>query len=496
MKKILSIVLILSFVLSFVGCKNKNTQENIKNIIDSAFKKNSELKDISIVSEQTVLTRIGDSDSKSVYTIELKEKDIGDKDKYEMSSSTVAKVNDQIASSYDTYYKDGYFYTTQYDGNFKKKTDVKDMNVQSEILSEIQVEDMKSIEIEADKDGEITVSFSCKTSAIGKELNVENLDDITINESQGQYVINADGYISNYELSISTETMMDGDAVITKTTKSIDYEEIGEEINPYDPEDEYYMEVENLKDLAALNGAMLSTAAATNIGMDMEIEAQIILEDFETSYKREYKRVLQNDKKLFMQKYETDYFEDGKKSNSAVNSQYYKDGIYQTENSAKSSYYYVELEYPAFINTAFTDLSSTPMDMHSTGLIKEISCKEKNGEKIFTYSLNPKAQKTDSFIAYLFGPYNNFNSFGGNITESEKVVHSFEGKSYLDKDGKYYKTEMSCDITVKFEEGDVRVKAKQTLLVDTEKTDYEINPPSIKDYNKMDTNDFIKSYYQ
>ena len=181
-----------------------------------------------------------------------------------------------------------------------------------------------------------------------------------------------------------------------------------------------------------------------------------------------------------------------------TNSQYFKDGIYQTENSSGDSRYYIEMDYKTFLATAFTDLSSTPIEMHQISAMKDIE-KSENGQKAdYEFSLRENSQGTVNFLKFIFGPYNNYNSLGGNLSEAKIDVKSFSGKIYTEADA-VNKIKMSCEIVVKLEKETITVKAEQTINISSSSLagqKKKITPPSIKNYTKIETSDFVNSYYQ
>lgn len=493
MKKLIAFFLVLSILFSFAGCKNSKVAA--MDIVNSAYSKNANLKDIDVTITNAVQIMSDSGDYSTEVTETLKETNIGNK-KYEMSSSIEERINGTLALNYDTYYQNGYFYTNEYEGSFKQKIGYSSVRVDKEIIPEKDLEKTESVEVKEDN-GEKTIVFKANDDEL-KELWMDFGDDTKILDNSIKYVVNSKGYIKRYELNVSTEHKENGEAVSTKYVDTIEFQNIGKKVNPYNAEDKDYMEVEDLEVISSLYSSMLSTAAAENLEMDMEISAQFIKNNETKGYDRTYNRIYQSAYEQFAQKYKTKYFEGRVLMDEITNSQYFKDGIYQTENSSGDSRYYIEMDYKTFLATAFTDLSSTPIEMHQISAMKDIE-KSENGQKAdYEFSLRENSQGTVNFLKFIFGPYNNYNSLGGNLSEAKIDVKSFSGKIYTEADA-VNKIKMSCEIVVKLEKETITVKAEQTINISSSSLagqKKKITPPSIKNYTKIETSDFVNSYYQ
>ena len=68
-------------------------------------------------------------------------------------------------------------------------------------------------------------------------------------------------------------------------------------------------------------------------------------------------------------------------------------------------------------------------------------------------------------------------------------------KSYVNKDGEYYKTVMECDLLIKFPEGEVEVKAEQSVVVNSiNKDEIKFSFPKFEGYEKWDKADLLSAY--
>jgi len=270
------------------------------------------------------------------------------------------------------------------------------------------------------------------------------------------------------------------------------YADVGEEINPYDPEDADYTEVDNLDDIVALNSAMSNSLTTANVDIEFEASADIEQGDSTAGYERTYHRQFNRDNKKYLQEVNTTYFTNGEKGSDILSGSYYTDGMYYNMSEKYNHKVKSEMDFSSFVSTIYSSVSVTPADVYSPAMMKTVEVKGKGDEKIYEFTLNETSDGGLEFLNNLFAPYD--GQFGGDVSTAKITVNSFEGKSYVDKNGRYYKTEMKCDIDFGFEEGDVSVKSEQTVLVNDSKESENIEFPEFKGYSKMDSAELISGY--
>ncbi len=523
MKKILSIILASVMVIGcFAGCSkseisSKYDNQKLQFLLDKAFKKTDALKSVSLHTKSDISFGSDETALNAISTVtHLLETEIGNNSKYEMSNETAISINGMESSSYETYYKGGYFYTDRYTGNFKTKITSTEIRGDTDSsLTQIKVSDMKSLEVSQkakhdfavaeDDAGEkisirdcIIVSFSCKNSIIKKqaETSLKNngtaYTDLEIISGKGEYVVDAQGYLVSQTLEVEAKVATDGEANIMVVKSTADYLNAGKTVDPFDPEDGDYAETDNLEDIAYLDSAMSAAIANSELYITMEASADIYANDEVTGYEREYVRKFSSENKKYFQETYTTYTSKTEKTEPYLSGSYYTDGTYYSASDSHNLYIKSDMDFGTFSATVYSVAATSPADMYFPGIMSSISKEEKGDELVFEFELNPDSQGGINFLGSLFGPYS--ETFGGDIEAAEKTIKSFKAKSYIDKNGVYYKTEMACDILLKFEEGDVRVQAEQTVNVHNGNDIGVIVFPEFKGYESIDSSTLISGY--
>ena len=510
MKKIICISLIITMLASlFIGCGKKAEDKDISSLIDEAFANIEELEHINLVNI-TEVKYDNDDSVNSVHTeTAIKEAFIGNKDKYEMSTEiTVSSMGSE--ATYETYYKDGYYYTSRYGGMFKTKMESPDAkNYSAHSLINVKYDDMKTValkDVKEDTSGTEQalkyISFTCKNKMLKKFIksSIENsgetfAESISIVGSDGEYVINKDGYLTSEKLAVTAKITIDGvESTVTVSSKTT-YSDIGKEINPYDPEDSDYTEIKDLSTVIALNSAWVNSTSIydDSVYIEMDMSTDITQGKNKFGYDREYFRKMSMEQENFAQEVKTVYRTDGVKDNEGMYSkQYYTDGRFYNSSDMYGHKIYSDMDFKTYYTGIYSPSFQTPAHIYTTGMMSDIKSDKSGDETVYSFDLNVNSDEGIAFLQMLFSPY---DQFGGDCAAAEKVINTFSGKSYVDKNGMYYKTVVECDILFKFEEGEVTVKCKQELKIhDASEKDISIKFPEFEGYEKMDKADLLGSF--
>ncbi len=507
MKRTLALGVILTLILTiFSGCADKKlTDSEISSLLNDAFAKTEALENIYAKS----LTEVAYDFGSSVYSVKtestVKESNIGNNDKYEMSTDvTVKSLGSE--TTYETYYKDGFYYTSRYGGNFKTKMDLEDMESSSSVsLIKVAFNDMRTVatktvsENSSGEEEELTyISFTCKNKVL-KEYMQESFaqsgnefESAVIGGSDGQYVINEDGYLVSEMLSVNATITANGEETEATVSVKTVFSDIGAEVNPYDPEDSEYTKVDDLRDVVELNSAMGAVLTSDNLDMEMEMSTEIMQGETETGYKRNYLRKLSTDGGSFLQEVGTTYSDGKTYGDEYVSRQYYTDGAYYSGSDQTGIKLKCEMDFGEFYTSIYSSTSKSPASVYATGMMKNLKSKKFGDNTVYSFELNPKSKEGVSFLQMLFGPY---EQFGGDCEAAKTTINSFEGKSYVNSKGEYYKTVMECDLLIKFEEGDVAVKCQQTINVNsTNREEINFTFPKFKGYEEWDKADLLGAF--
>ena len=519
MKKLLCIALSLLMVAAiFSGCNSNSDAAKIEKLIDSAIKQNEKLNDLNLTSKTTMYYDYGDTSYYVENSSDLLVHNLKDAKKYEMSemvsqkSSSSANIN-----NYEVYYKDGYYYTNRYGGSFKSKLNAKDAGIENVgSLINIKYSDMRAVgfktetEDENSADTESTqkdnwgegytaITFTCKNSALSSFVNsaaeddADDFQDIKIKKGEGEYVINKDGYLVYEKLEVTSVITVEGDEITSKTSSEITYNEIGKEVDPYNPEDKNYVEVESIDDVMAIDSAMSKTLSSNNYVMEMDSSADIVQDKVKVGYTRTFKRQQNMTGSEYLQETFTTYLDNGKKGKTLESSQYYTDGRYYQTSDLYSQKIYSVMDFSKFVSGVYMKSGVSPASVYTTGLMKDIKSKKVKEDTVYNFNLNHESEDGITFLSSIVGPY---ESFGGNFNEAEIKVNSFSGKTYVNSEGYYYKTEISCDVLVKFSEGDVSMKYDQTITASNINGTVKCDFPELKenDFERMEQSDLLGAF--
>ncbi len=511
MKKLLCIsISLLLLITSFSGCGNKNDTAKIEKLINTAFELNGKLNDLDLSSATSLYYNYGTTSYSIENSSELKVHNINDSKKYEMSESTTQHTSaSSNANKYEVYYKDGYFYTTRYGGAFKAKLSAKAAGVDSiGSLINVKFSDMRSVgfKTETNEDAEnewgkgyTAITFTCKNSALQKFIGRTAEDDadaykeIDIKKGEGEYIINADGYLVYESLSVTSVITIDGSEVTSEISSKITYNDIGKEVDPYNPEDKNYVEIDKIEDVIGISSAMSNTLSSNDYEMRMDAEAEILQDKTNAGYKRTYIRQQDMTGSEFAQKAITTYLSNGESGSQLESSQYYTDGRYYQISDMYSQKLYCVMDFSKFVSGVYMKTGVSPANAYSAGMMKNIKSTKTDNGMVYSYSLNPDSEDGITFLSSIVGPYENFS---GDFSSAKVTVNSFNGKMYVDSNGYYYKSEVSCDLLVKFEEGDVAMKFKQTINVDEINGDVKCEFPDFSkvDYERMEQSELLGAF--
>lgn len=485
----------------FCGCGATSTDAAVKKIVETAFEKNSELNDITYkYTNNVTYNRSGSSYYVKTVT-DYKGHNLNDAEKFEMSQDrtvTYSTTTNQITN--EIYYKDGFYYTDVYSGNFKVKGNPDDFYAVSRgLISGITFDDMRSYSLEENDDGEKTVTFSCKNSKLREFISQTDSDDdwgdYEINNGSGIYKVNKKGYLIAEELRVSVSYTEDGEDYTTILVAQAEYTDVGKEVDPYDPEDSEYVLIDSLDDIAALSLAMSSTLTADSYKMTAQIDIDNIWNSQKPQYKRDYTRIIDTASKVFKQDTVTTYYSDGTKGDSVTSSQYYTGGKYYNYGELYSVKVYCPMDFDTFYDNIYISNSVTPADIISVGLMKDIKTEKKDNETVYTFGLNGNNDDGINFISSLYGPY---DTFDGDFSSAEIEVVNFTGKIYINEKGEYYRTQVQGKIKCTFTEDDEEYTVITDLSQDIKITDINktLSPsfPKLTGYERTELSELLGAY--
>ncbi len=503
MKKLLSFGMIFSIIISVLsGCSAREmSNSEIDKLLKSAFSKTEKLVNINVINKNDISYEFGTETYSVTTEIGIMEANIGNKDKYEMSTEVTNKIMG-AETSYETYYKDGFFYTSRYGGKFKTKTDLEELNKGSTVeLFKVKLDDMKTVTTRTvkettsgDEEELLYISFTCKNKVLKEYIaaafsdNDTNFESASITGSKGEYVINKDGYIVSESLNISANILIDGEETASIISSKTVYSDIGESVDPYDPEDSEYSEVAEISNVMALDSALNKTLSANSMDISMEMETDIEQDETKAGYKRSYSRKMSVKDEVFAHE-ETRTYTDGEKYSDDIRStQYYTDGKFYTSSEMTGLKICSDMEFKSFTANIYRN----PVDVYSTGMMKSIEKSEEDNNTVYTFEFNPSSDEGIYFLQMLFTPYDRFD---GDLETAEVVTDSFVGKVYVNDNGEFYKISMECDLDLKFEQGDTAVSCTQTIKVNSiNREEINIKFPEFKDYEEWDEADLISAF--
>lgn len=504
LKRIASLILAFGIcALCFSGCGSKKlSNEEISAVTKSAIKKTQQLDNAKI----TVSNSIGYNYNNRSTTVKTTSAyagiNLNDENGFEMSEDTTV-TTPASSSEYENYYKNGYYYTNRYNGNFKVKKSAKELGLSGYCpLIVFNYEDMKSVGVGDEKtsSGEsgTVITFTPKNSVlkkyIAKALSEENSgfdnESINVSGSTGTYTVDKNGYLSHEKLTVNATVTIDGDTVATSLVSEISYTDIGKKVDPYDPEDSDYTEVDDLAPVAGIDNALSKTLSSDSLNMDMSSSGDITMDKQRQGYKRTYNRKYSLSNEQVYQQSTTDYTTANGKKSTSVSGMYYTDGTYYNRSDMYSHKIYSTMSFSEFYSGIFVSASTTPADIYSPGMMRNIKQQKNGDDTIYSFDVNTESDAGKNFFSALFGPY---SEFGGDFGTAEINVKSFSGKTYVNKNGEYYKTEMSIKADIKFKEGSLSVSAAQTVKVSDIGKKISIKYPNFKEYTNMDKNDLLSA---
>lgn len=511
MKKLLCMALsLLMLVTLFAGCNKNNDDRKIEKLIENATNLNSKLNDLNLSSKTLIYYDYGTTSYSAENSSELLVHNLNESKKYEMSEVVTQKSSSSAnIKNYEVYYKDGYYYTNRYGGSFKAKLNAKDAGVENVgSLINIKYSDMRAVGFKTETEdvdqenwgkGYTAITFTCKNSALSNFVNktteedTDSYEKVKIKKGEGEYVINKDGYLVYEKLEVTALITVEGEEITSKTLSEITYNDIGKEVDPYNPEDKDYVEVDDIETVIAIDSSMSKTLSSNDYVMEMDAKADIVQDKSKVGYTRTFKRQQDMTGNEYAQETFTTYLQDGKNGETVESSQYFTDGRYYQKSDIYNQKIYCVMDFSKFVSGIYMSAGVSPASIYTTGLMKDIKSEQTKEGSVYNFNLNTESEDGITFLSSIVGPY---ESFGGNFSDAEIKVNSFSGKTYVNKEGYYYKSEISCDVLVKFAEGDVSMKFNQTIEASEIGGDVKCEFPDFgkSDYERMEQSDLLGAF--
>ena len=156
------------------------------------------------------------------------------------------------------------------------------------------------------------------------------------------------------------------------------------------------------------------------------------------------------------------------------------------------------MDYPTFMANMYGGLQLSPVEYLAPGMMKNLKSELDGKNTVYSFNLNTKSDEGVQFVGSLFGAFVNF---GGDLATAKIKVNSFSGKSYVDEDGYYIKSEVSCDLDIEFdsselEEGEdnkINIVATQAINATPSVNVKGLKYPDTTDYQKVDKADLFSA---
>lgn len=511
MKKLFCLALSIVMMASiFTGCTPENDATKIEKLIENATKLNEKLNDLNLTSKTQIYYDYGTTSYLAENSSELLLHNLNEPKKYEMSEVVTQKSSSSAnVNNYEVYYKDGYYYTNRYGGAFKAKLNAEDVGIENVgSLISIKYSDMRAVGFktetkETDEEnwgkGNTAITFTCKNSALSEFINesaeedANDYENVKIKKGEGEYVINKEGYLVYEKLEVTAVITVNGEEITNKTTSEVTYNDVGKEVDPYNPEDKDYVEVDDIEAVIGIDSSRSKTLSSNDYVMKMSAGADIVQDETKVGYTRTFKRQQDMSDKEYAQETFTTYLDNGKAGETVESSQYFTDGRYYQKSDMYNQRIYCVMDFSKFFSGIYMNASVSPANVYTTGMMKDIKAQKEKGDTVYSFNLNAESEDGITFLSSLVGPY---ESFGGNFSEAEIKVNSFAGKTYVNSEGYYYKTEISGDVLVKFEEGDVAIKFNQVVTVSEIDGKVKCKFPDFSktDYERMEQSDLLGAF--
>lgn len=474
---IVSLIIIIMSV--FTGCQTDNDEATIKNLIDTAFKMNGKLNNLNLSTVTKQYFDYGNTTYMAKKESEFLAHNLNNTKRYEMSE--IVKTSNSTSAEiggYEEYYKDGYYYTTRYGGAFKIKLAHNEVDViNNGSAVNVKNSDMRSVGYKTETDdedqekwgkGATTLTFTCKNSLLESfvkdksEENAQDYDDVKVKSGKGEYVINSDGYLVYEKLVVYAVMNVDGEEVTSKISNEVTYNKINKSVDPYNPEESDYIEIDNMQTIIDITDATTKTVMSDDYIMDMTSSADITQGSVKAGYNRTYKRMQNLTGEEYAQKTITSYngSEGAPNGEPYESSYYYTDGRYYQYSDLYNQKLYCVIDYSKFLDNIYATSSVPPANMYKVGMMKDFSSKETEKGTEYSFSLNTETEDGLTFLSSIVGPYKNFS---GDFSTADIKVNSSKGTMRVDKNGYLYEIDMECDLLVKFQQGDVAIKFEQKI---------------------------------
>lgn len=510
MKKAISLALVMILSTSFfTGCGSKTLSESeISEKIDNAFTLLDKQKSAEFVHSVSINYDFGSYSYATTTKDEIRESGIGTS-KYEMSDD-ISVTGMGSTATYETFYKNGYFYTDRYGGKLKTKRAAKEVSGASrDVFFKVSYNDMKTVGIkdtdlsagvtsDSKEQDALAISFTCKVGAMKKYIedafNSENrqFDDISVTGGSGEYVLSKSGRLISQSLRLKAQITADGEESGVTVSYSTAYKNIDKSVDPYDPEDKEYTEIDNLETAQSLQSALYRSLMLNDINMTSKISSDITQQKTKVGYERTYHRIFSGTDKKLLQEVNTKYNASGKAGADYMSAMYYDGSAYYNRSDMYQHKVYCEMDFNTFFTNIYAEAVKTPADIYLPGMMKDLkSSTAKNGDTVYTFSLQPSSDQGVDFLEMIFAPY---EQFSGDCSTAKVTVNSFSGKCYVNSYGYYYKTEMSCDLKLQFKEGNIAVKSTHDIKLSNIGKVSEIKFPKFTGYEKIDKSDLLSAY--
>lgn len=276
MKKIISVLLIIAMMFSFVACNdsnkpsngdiNKDVNEADKNnvetevdpkvVYENALKKNNELDSMEALSKINMHMTYGEESMDMLMNLNLKISDTNTENmKYLVETKTSAMGQD---INMVMYYEDGYLYMDTSEQKIKYAIDADSIieqfegNTENTAVDSQYLEDVKLVK---DKDNSI-ITYSLSSEEINNlmqgifdQMGTDVIDMSTVNytvkETTGETTVDKDGYITNTKLKMSFDMAVENEEISMDMELSMDYVNPGQKVSIDTPDLEGYIEVDS-----------------------------------------------------------------------------------------------------------------------------------------------------------------------------------------------------------------------------------------------------------
>ncbi|MDO5550467.1 MAG: hypothetical protein Q4F76_04805 [Lachnospiraceae bacterium] len=248
MKKLLSIVLTMTLVLSLAGCSKPDPRE----IYDAASKKSGELADMAMTYETDMKMIQGEDTLDMTMSMEMKMTGINSDNLRYVAEGTTSAMGQEIPMS--MYYEDGWYYMDTMGQKFKYAMDMETMMEQiKQSMGNANMSSEYLTDITAEKDGDSQIlTFTADASKLDSYVQdimgmmgtgMEGVS-YTIHEMSGEAVVNKEGYFSSSKILMKMDMTVEGESVAMEIDMDVVYQNPGQSVTIDTPDLEGYTEID------------------------------------------------------------------------------------------------------------------------------------------------------------------------------------------------------------------------------------------------------------